>query len=152
VITEQMWQNFCKALNLTEIGSDPRYATIPLRRQHREELVKALRKITVEYESRDLEARLLARDVPCAKIRNVGEIVEEAHVKIRGILEDVDYPKMGKIKTVKSPIFFSGRPPETRRQAPLLGEHTREVLRELGYDDGNIDDLLAKKIVFQNKP
>ena len=152
VITDQMWQNLCKALDLAEMGSDPRYATIPLRRQHREELVKALRKITAQYESLDLEARLLAKHVPCAKIRNVGEIVEEAHVKGRGILEDVDYPKLGKIKTVKGPIFFSGRPLETRRQAPLLGEHTREVLQELGYSEELIDDLLAKKIILQNRP
>jgi crotonobetainyl-CoA:carnitine CoA-transferase CaiB-like acyl-CoA transferase len=151
VITDQMWQNLCKALDLKEMADDPRYASIPLRRQNREELVKALRKITPQYESRDLEARLLARDVPCAKIRNVGEIVEEPHVKMRRILEDVDYPKMGKIKTVKSPIFFFGEPPQTRRQAPLLGEHTKEVLRELGYQDEGIEDLISKKIVLYHR-
>jgi crotonobetainyl-CoA:carnitine CoA-transferase CaiB-like acyl-CoA transferase len=134
------------------MADNPRYSSIPLRRQNREELVKALRKITQQYESLDLESRLLAMDVPCAKIRNIGEIVEEPHVKMRQILEDVDYPKMGKIKTVKTPIFFSGEPPQTRRQAPLLGEHTKEVLRELGYNDEVIDDMIAKKIVLHHKP
>lgn len=151
VITDQMWQNLCKALNLKDMADDPRYSSIPLRRQNREELVKALREITQQYESLELESKLLAMDVPCAKIRNIGEIVEEPHVKMRQILEDVIYPKMGKIKMVKTPIFFFGEPPQTRRQAPLLGEHTKEVLRELGYSDKVIDALIEKKIVLQHK-
>jgi crotonobetainyl-CoA:carnitine CoA-transferase CaiB-like acyl-CoA transferase len=152
VTTDQMWQNLCKALDLREMGSDPRYAKLPGRKQHKEELVKTLRGITVQYGSLELEAKLLARDVPCAKIRTVGEIIREPHVQSRKILEDVDYPKMGKIQTVKTPAFFFGQPPATRLQAPFLGEHTREVLGELGYSQEAIDDLIAKKIVLDYKP
>jgi crotonobetainyl-CoA:carnitine CoA-transferase CaiB-like acyl-CoA transferase len=82
-------------------------------------------------------------DVPCAKIRTVGEIIQEPHVQSSKILEEVDYPTMGKIKTVKTPAFFFGQPPATRLQAPFLGE--------LGYSQEAIDDLIAKKIVLDYK-
>jgi crotonobetainyl-CoA:carnitine CoA-transferase CaiB-like acyl-CoA transferase len=147
--TDEMWGNLCRALELQDLGSNPRYATRQGRVEHREELAEKLNKVTKEYESQDLENKLLAVDVPCAKIRTIGEIIQEPHVQSRGILEEVEYPMLGKIVTIKTPIFFSGKPTPTRLRAPLLGEHTREVLIELGYSDQEIEDLITKRIVIQ---
>lgn len=150
--TDEMWRNLCQALGLEELGGNPRYATRQGRIQHRVELAQAVNRVTKEYESQKLENKLLAMDVPCAKIRSIGEIIQEPHVQSRGLLEEADYPTMGKIVTMKTPIFFSGEPTPTRLRAPLLGEHTREVLIELGYSDQEIEDLITKRIVIQYQP
>jgi formyl-CoA transferase len=73
-------------------------------------------------------------------------------VQSRQILEEMDYPPMGKITTVKTPIFYSGQNPKTKLRAPLLGEHTREVLGELGYSQEEIEDLIKKGVALQNSP
>ncbi|MBI5966820.1 MAG: CoA transferase [Deltaproteobacteria bacterium] len=150
--TDEMWQNLCRALGLEDLSRNPRYATRQGRIEHREELAEELNKVTKRYRSQDLESKLLAVDVPCAKIRTIGEIIQEPHVQSRGILEEVDYPIMGKIMTIKTPIFFSGGPPTTRWRAPLLGEHTREVLIELGYSHQEIQDLINRRIAVQYEP
>ncbi|MDP3039712.1 MAG: CoA transferase, partial [Deltaproteobacteria bacterium] len=85
-------------------------------------------------------------------VRNVGEIVQESHVQARGILEEVDYPTIGKIVAVKTPLFFSGKSAPFRRRAPMLGENTKEVLKELGYSDQEIQDLIKKGVALQYEP
>jgi len=150
--TDEMWKNLCRALGLEGLSNNPRYATRQGRIEHREELAEELGKVTKQYSSPDLESKLLAMDVPCATIRTIGEIIQEPHVQSRGLLEELDYPTLGKIVTVKSPIFFSGKPAPTRFRAPQLGEHTREVLIELGYSDQEIEDLITKRIVIQYQP
>lgn len=149
VTTEQMWKNLCKALELKDLDSDTRYSTRDGRRQNRKELVAALKKVTQQYGSQELESKLLAMDVPCARLRSVADIIQEPHVQVRQILEHVDYPTMGKIITVRNPIFLSGQSAPTRLQAPMLGEHTNEVLRELGYSDKEIDDFIEKGVALQ---
>jgi len=150
--TDEMWKNLCRALGLEGLSSNPRYATRQGRIEHKEELAEELNKVTKQYRSQDLESKLLAMDVPCAKIRTIGEIIQEPHVLSRGLLEEVNYPALGKIVIVKSPIFFSGKSAPTRLRAPLLGEHTKEVLIELGYNDHQIQDMINRGIVKQYEP
>jgi crotonobetainyl-CoA:carnitine CoA-transferase CaiB-like acyl-CoA transferase len=96
-----------------------------------------------------LEAKLLAADVACGMVRNVGDIVQEPHVQGRGILEEVDYPSLGKISAVKTPIYISGKPAPFRRRAPMLGENTKEILGELGYSEEAIQELIRKGVAKQ---
>jgi crotonobetainyl-CoA:carnitine CoA-transferase CaiB-like acyl-CoA transferase len=149
--TDHMWKNLCRALNIEEVGKDPRYATRQQRADHRIEIAEIINRETRKYPSREIETKLLAADVACGTVRNIGEIVEEPHVKERGILEEVDYPNAGKIVAVKTPVFFSGKSAPFRRRAPMLGENTREVLKELGYGEHEIEDLIRKKVALQHE-
>lgn len=144
-----LFQNLCRALGLEELTQDPRYASRESRNQHRDELCAALTAVTRKYATRDLEAKLLGAGVPCSRIRNVDQLVDDPHLRYREMVEEVDHPTMGKILTVKTPIFLSGKNPATRRRAPLLGEHTGEVLAELGYSEEQIVDLLKRKVALQ---
>jgi crotonobetainyl-CoA:carnitine CoA-transferase CaiB-like acyl-CoA transferase len=149
---DRMWQNLCKALGIEEVRNDPRYATRSQRDELWLEIAEIITRETRKYTSRDLEEKLLAGGVACAKTRNIGEIIQEPHVRGRGILEEVDHPDKGKMVTVKTPILFSGKAAPFRRHAPLLGEHTKEVLKELGYSDQKIQDLIKKGAVLQYEP
>jgi len=150
--TDRMWKSFCEALRLDELGHNPSYTTLEGRQKHREELVKDLNQITRQYSSEEIESILLAADVPCARVQNVGEVIRDPHVQARKILEEVDYSTMGNVLTVKTPIFFSGSAASTRRNIPLLGQHTREVLLEIGYSDLEINDFIKQGVAVQYKP
>ncbi|MCK4221551.1 MAG: CoA transferase, partial [Dehalococcoidia bacterium] len=73
-------------------------------------------------------------------------------IKLRKLIEEWDYPGKGKVKTVRTPIMVSGELPETSRQTPQLGEHTAQVLEELGYSAGEIQQLIEKGIAVQYQP
>jgi len=150
--TDHMFKSLCRALHLEDVGNDPRYSTRKQRAEHRLEITEIISRETRKYTSQELEPILLAADVACGRVRNIGEIIQEPHVQIRGILEEADHPTMGKTVTVKTPILFSGTPAPFRRPAPMLGEHTKEVLKELGYSDQEVENLIKGGVALQYEP
>ncbi len=152
ISTDKFWQAFCKALELNELGNDPRYSTAEGRRQHREELVQKVSQICQQYTCEELEAKLVAAGVPCGRLLNVAEACDDPHVKQRQIIEELDYPGIGRIKLVRTPIMYSGKLPETKLRPPLLGEHTTQVLLESGFSEEEIHQLIEKGIAIQYTP
>jgi crotonobetainyl-CoA:carnitine CoA-transferase CaiB-like acyl-CoA transferase len=149
VSVDRFWWGFCKGLELDDLAADKRFATDEGRREHREEVVTRVAEACKQYTSQELEAKLVEAGVPCARLATVAEVGENPQVQFRGILEDSDYPTKGRIRTVRAPIMIDGNLPETRMQPPLLGQHTVEVLREHGYADEKIQELLSKGIAVQ---
>jgi len=150
--TDKFWKAFCQAIDLDELASDPRFNTDEGRRQHRSELVDRVGKICQQYTSAELDSKLAVAGVPCGVLLNVGEVSQDPQVQLRQLIEEWDYPGKGKIKTVRTPLMISGELPETRIQTPQLGEHTSQVLRELGYSEEKIQHLIEKGIAVQHKP
>src|SRR4030042_1942506 len=147
VATDEMWKSLGKVLKLEDLDNDSRYATLESRRKHRKELAESLTKVTLQYKGRELESMLSEAGVPCGQLRNISEVVDDPHVKARHLIDNIEYPGLGKIKIVKTPIFVSGRAPTSRLQAPQFGEHTTEVLTELGYSEADIQRLEDSGIV-----
>lgn len=152
VSTDKFWVAFCQALKLDELGSDPRYSTDKGRREHRNELIGKVSEVCKQYSSTELESKLVAGGVPCGRLLNVSEVSQDPQIQLRQIIEQWDYPGVGKIKTVRTPVMISGELPETRMQTPQLGEHTSQVLRELGYSEEEIQQFIEKGIAVQYKP
>jgi crotonobetainyl-CoA:carnitine CoA-transferase CaiB-like acyl-CoA transferase len=150
--TDHMWKNLCKGLSIEEVGNGLRYATRQQRADLRLEIAEIINRETRKYTSRELETKLLAAGVACGKVSTIGEIVQEPHVQERGVLEESDYPAWGKIVAVKTPIFLAGKPAPFRRRAPMLGEHTMEIMKELGYSDQEIRDLIKDGVALQYEP
>ena len=150
--TDRFWVAFCQALRLDELAKDSRYSTVKGRSKHRTELVRKVSEVCKQHTSAELESKLVAANVPCGKLLNVGEVSQDIQIKFRNLIEEWDYPGKGLIKTVRAPIMISGELPETRMKTPQLGEHTSQVLAELGYSKQEIQQLIEKGIAIQYEP
>ncbi len=148
IANDQTWQKFCKVLNLDDLFNDPRFSTIERRLKNREQVVNAVSKVVRQYKARELETILSDASIPSGMLRSVAEIIDDPHVQARHILEDVQYSKIGNFKSVKTPIFFNGEAPSTRLRPPQIGEHTTEILTELGYSTVDIKCLEAERVVY----
>ncbi len=152
VSVERFWIGFCQALNVDELTNDPRYATDKGRREHRDELNAKVSEICQQYTSAELEAKLVEAGVPCASLATVAEVEQNPQVQLRKLVETWDYPGKGKVKIVNTPTMIDGQFPETRMMAPQLGEHTAEILAEIGYNQKEIQKLLDESIAVQYSP
>ena len=86
--------------------------------------------------------------MPAGPVYTIGDMTEDPQALARNMIAEVSHTKAGPVKTLGSPIKFEATPTNIRRAAPLFGEHTREVLAEYGYDDAEIDRLIADKAVI----
>jgi len=152
VSTNKTWSAFCQALELDELTANPRYSTDEARREHRDELVAKVSEICQQYTSAELESKLAAVGVPCGQLLNAGEVSQDPQIVIRQLIEEWDYPSVGRVKTVRTPMMISGELPETRMQAPHLDEHTSQVLAELGYSEEEVQRLIERGIAVQYRP
>ena len=85
--------------------------------------------------------------MPCSAVQKVSDLVNNAHVKARGGVLEVDYPGIGPVKSAANPINLSDSPVEMRRKAPAVGEHTVEIMHDVGYSDAEIAALRDAKAV-----
>ncbi len=152
VSTDKTWAAFCQALKLDELAADSCYSTDAGRREHRDELVAKVSEICQQYSSAELESKLGAAGVACGRLLNAGEVSQDPQIQLRQLIEEWDYPGIGRIESVRSPMMISGELPETRMQTPHLGEHTSQVLRELGYSEEQIQRFIEKGVAVQYKP
>ena len=138
---EKLWQIMCPVIGCPELANDPLYRTVPDRARNRESLIPRLQEVFLKRPYEEWEPLLLANDIPVGAINNLAQVVEHPQVKARGALVELDHPRAGRVRTVGSPVRLSKTPAAIRTPAPLHGQHTHEVLREvLGM---NADEITA---------
>ena len=145
--TEERWQALCGALGHPEWKDDPRFAGNAARVANKDALVEALTAATVLLRREEIETRLLAADVPASAVLSFIEAYTSDHAGQTGLTQLVDQKKIGLMRFYSNPIRFDGETAPIRRGAPLLGEDTTDVLRELGYSQAEIDKLYADGVV-----
>jgi crotonobetainyl-CoA:carnitine CoA-transferase CaiB-like acyl-CoA transferase len=119
-------------LQRPDIASDERYATNVARLKHRDTLIPLLKDVLRTRDAADWQRRLASTGIPTGTVRSVGQALQSPEARARDMVVTVEHPKVGPLKLVASPIRMSGTPVRVPGPPPLLGEHTRQVLEELG--------------------
>jgi len=146
--SDKLWRLFCPILGLAEMLHDPRYATNAARVQHRDTLIQKLQEVFLTKTYEEWEALLLAQGIPMGAINTIAQVVNHPQVQARGMIVESEHPVAGKVKIVGVPVKLSETPGSVREPAPLLGQHTDEVLHEyLGMTDTEISALRQEGVI-----
>jgi crotonobetainyl-CoA:carnitine CoA-transferase CaiB-like acyl-CoA transferase len=145
---DNLWKRFCEVAGDKELSSNPDFATVPLRAKNRPALISHLNDIVRSKPSAFWVAELSKAGVPCGPINTIDQVFADPQVQHLGIRRPVNHPKLGAYDIIGQPIHMSAFPqPERLRPTPDQGQHTDEVLRELGYDAATIMALHQKGVV-----
>ena len=141
VITDKEFQGLCEALEIMDLLEDARFSTPLGRIQNGEVLFQVLAGV---FSTRPLPEwlRILEdHDVPCAPVLGTDDVFDSPQIEANGFIAEVDYPGVGKTRMINAPVRLSGRPGQVGTRAPGLGEHTEQVLRELGYSEERLGTM-----------
>ncbi len=141
-----VWKEICKVIGREAWITDPEYATAKARLPRLSAIFDEIEKWTMTKTKFEAMEILNKYDIPCGPILSMKELAEEPALRKTGTVVEVDHPKRGKYLSVGNPIKLSDSPSEVKR-SPLLGEHTDEVLTELGYSRQQIDELRAQRAI-----
>jgi formyl-CoA transferase len=130
-LTAQQWSGLCRVLHRNDLVNDERFATNAARMANLPELVDALETSLASDTTETWVDRFIAEGVPAGPIHDYPQVFEDAHTIARHMVEEIEHPVEGRIRTLGFPIRMSETPPRVRRAPPLLGEHTSEILDRL---------------------
>jgi crotonobetainyl-CoA:carnitine CoA-transferase CaiB-like acyl-CoA transferase len=143
VYNDKQWRAFFELIGRTELLQDPAYATQEARSR---DFDGAYALVAAEMKKRstaDWIAVLEKADIPVQRMNSLTDIIEDPHLAEIGYFKEVEHPTEGRIRSMAVPSEWSESTPEYRRHAPRFGEHTREVLREAGLGEPEIEGLIA---------
>ena len=142
--TEALWKKFVRMMRIENgVGQDEKFRTNALRTKNRVDLIPLLQKMFDGQAANVWLELLAAAQIPAAPINSVEEAVNDAQTLARNMIVQLEHPALGMARSIGNPIKFSETPVSYRLPPPLLGEHTSEVLRELGYSEEEARDISA---------
>ncbi len=145
---DKLWTDFCKEIGHEEWSTDPRFRTNPDRMNHKPELLPLLDELFATQRAEHWLDAARKAGVPAGPILQISEVVSNPHVLARGMVTEVDNPRTGKkLKQLGTPVKFSKSRTSIRMAPPGLGEHSEEVLGELGYSKDRIEELRRGGII-----
>ncbi len=140
---EKFFGNICRALAV-DWDKDERFSNIDARLANEDELDRVMSEGTRRFTRAELVEKLIAADVLTAPINEVEDVVEDPQILHNQMIVPTQHPELGEVKVTGIPLRFYGTPCSVKKHPPMQGEHTRELLTELGYTTAQIDDMIAK--------
>ena len=148
--SEKLWSAFCRAIGRPELEKHPDYETNKKRICNRDALESILSKVFLQNVVMDWLDRLQSAGIPCSVVRNFEEVVSHAQCESRQMFPVLDHPAAGSHRVTGTPVKLSETPGSPGLPAPMLGEHTRQTLKEFfDLDDGAIDELAERRVIFE---
>jgi len=144
---DRLWQQFCDLIARPDLKTHEKFATNPKRVQNHEELFPILQKVFAEKSADEWLALFEKNGIPCGAVLSVAEVLEHPQVRAREMVIERPHPKLGKVKLTGVPVKLSDTPGEATTAPPLLGQHTEEVLGELGYSTEQVSDFRTRGVI-----
>jgi formyl-CoA transferase len=147
IIQPQIWEPLCNEMGRPELITDPKYATPEARVKILDDVFGIIEAWTKQHTKYEVLERCNAHDIPCGPVLAMSELLDDQALRARGMVAQVEHPQRGTYYTIGCPLGLSDSPVEYRR-APLLGEHSEELLQELmGYDAAQVASLRTEGVI-----
>ena len=145
--SKKFFVNVCKAIERDDLVTDPRLATNEGRLAHESELNAAIQAYFSQHDSEEMMRRLVAADVLAAPINTLRDAVADPQVQYNQMVVEVEHARVGKLKVGGVPVKLTRTPGAVRLAAPTLGQHTREVLQEVGVEEAELERLQQAGVI-----
>ncbi|MBI3653523.1 MAG: CoA transferase [Acidobacteria bacterium] len=145
--TNKFWQLLCETLGVPELALEANYDSNPKRVAQREALSEKLQPYFRKKTTAEWTTLLVEKGVPCGPVMSFDEFFVDPQVEAMEMNPVIDHPTIGQLRVVGVPIHFEKTPAQIRHAAPLLGQHTAEILGELGYDQDSIERLRREGVI-----
>lgn len=144
---QRLWARLCQALRRDDLLQDPRFASNMERVQHRHILIPVLQREIQKYPTAVLHELLDKADVPCAPVNTLDKVLTDPQTKAREMVVDIPHPLIPDLKLLGLPFKLSESPGDIRLAPPLKGQHTQQVLIDLGYSAADIEALRERRVI-----
>lgn len=144
---DNLFHSLTEALDMPELATDSRFITNPIRVTNRDELNPIIEKALRKKPAAEWEKEFRARSIPCSRVRTVADLVADEHLKALGMLVPLAHPTVDNLRLLDMPITRDGKRTDHPIPPPLLGQHTDEILKELGYSETKMKELRANGVV-----
>jgi formyl-CoA transferase len=145
--TPNTWAALCQVLGEPELAADRRFADNPSRKANERELIEIIEAITTTRDSAEWYVALDAAGVPCGELNDYAAVLADPHLAAREFIVTMNHPRAGQVKATGFPVRLSATPPRLQRPAPVLGEHTHEVLADLGLGEDELEALTSANVI-----
>jgi crotonobetainyl-CoA:carnitine CoA-transferase CaiB-like acyl-CoA transferase len=152
IYNDRQWQRFFGAIGKPELMAEARFATHAARAEHIDEIYRYVAAEMKRRTTADWEALLSDADIPWARMNSLDALIDDPQLGASGFFRRTEHPSEGTLKTMAVPTRFSASPPEPPRHAPRFGEHSVQVLREAGYSDAEIEQLVRDGVTVAAHP